>query len=395
MKLVLLADTFPPLKTSGAAQLFDLANEIASRGHDLTVFIPNGTMKNRYKVKVLNSYKVIYFRSPNFKNLNSIQRGFAELFLPIYMYLALRRTQYLAIKWNGIIWYSPTIFLAPMVHFFKKKSKCQTYLILRDIFPDWLVDLQLLKKGMVYRFLKLMESYQYSVADTIGVQTQGNLTYFFNKFKLTSQQKIEVLQNWLGKIGCEESHIKLSDTPLRNRKIFIYAGNMGVAQGVDVFIELAITIKRRSDLGFIFVGRGSELQKLKKIASINLLSNVLFFDEVPPQQLGDLFKKCTVGLLALDERHLSHNIPGKFLSYMRAGLPVLAVVNQGNDLIKLINNWSVGRVTTNRSMVNLENLIEGFLNEIERNGDALSSRCLALSEEVFSQKSRESNSQDF
>jgi hypothetical protein len=37
--------------------------------------------------------------------------------------------------------------------------------------------------------------YQYSVADTIGVQTPGNLAYFGN----WTGRTVEVLQNWLGK----------------------------------------------------------------------------------------------------------------------------------------------------------------------------------------------------
>lgn len=39
MKIALIADTFPPLRTSGAVQLRDLSREFARQGHDLTVLI--------------------------------------------------------------------------------------------------------------------------------------------------------------------------------------------------------------------------------------------------------------------------------------------------------------------------------------------------------------------
>ncbi|HAL38219.1 MAG TPA: glycosyltransferase WbuB, partial [Polaromonas sp.] len=45
--------------------------------------------------------------------------------------------------------------------------------------------------------------------------------------------------------------------------------------------------------------------------------------------------------VALDPRHKTHNIPGKFLSYMQAGLPVLASINPGNDLADVINHERV------------------------------------------------------
>ncbi|MDD2878988.1 MAG: hypothetical protein PHQ58_00995 [Rhodoferax sp.] len=48
-------------------------------------------------------------------------------------------------------------------------------------------------------------------------------------------------------------------------------------------------------------------------------------------------------MAALDPRHKTHNIPGKFLSYMQSGLPVLATINAGNDLADVIQTERVGR----------------------------------------------------
>ena len=46
LKLVLVADTFPPLRNSGAIQLQDLACEMAAQGHKVTVIIPSHTTTN-------------------------------------------------------------------------------------------------------------------------------------------------------------------------------------------------------------------------------------------------------------------------------------------------------------------------------------------------------------
>ena len=59
-----------------------------------------------------------------------------------------------------------------------KIEKVRAYLILRDIFPQWAVDLGLIKSyGLPYYFLR-EERYLYSTADFIGVQTPANLKYF-------------------------------------------------------------------------------------------------------------------------------------------------------------------------------------------------------------------------
>jgi len=103
-------------------------------------------------------------------------------------------------------------------------------------------------------------------------------------------------------------------------------------------------LKDRGDIGFLFVGRGSELPRLRVIARDRLLENVLFYDEVDSGEVPGLLAQCHIGLVALDLRHKTHNIPGKFLTYVQAGLPVLARINANNDLVGLIETEGVGRV---------------------------------------------------
>jgi len=49
-----------------------------------------------------------------------------------------------------------------------------------------------------------------------------------------------------------------------------------------------------------------------------------------------------VGLLSLDQRLKTHNVPGKLLGYMYWGKPTLASINLGNDLLEILNNQQAG-----------------------------------------------------
>ena len=99
-------------------------------------------------------------------------------------------------------------------------------------------------------------------------------------------------------------------------------------------------------------------------------------------QVGDA-ELARVSLVALDPRHKTHNIPGKFLSYMQAGLPVLANINPGNDLAQLITREGVGRVSTAHSLDLLQRLAEDLADDIAERANA-SQRCRALSARLFS-----------
>jgi hypothetical protein len=113
----------------------------------------------------------------------------------------------------------------------KRQNACQSYLILRDIFPAWALDLGLIRKGFAYYFFKVFERFQYSVADCIGVQAIGSLDYF-KSWPSFSKKRIEVLQNWLSPKPLTHCSVNVSSLPVANRKIFVYAGNMGIAQGM-------------------------------------------------------------------------------------------------------------------------------------------------------------------
>jgi glycosyltransferase involved in cell wall biosynthesis len=174
---------------------------------------------------------------------------------------------------------------------------------------------------------------------------------------------LEVLQNWLSPAPRAGCRIDISRTRLAGRRIFVYTGNMGVAQGMDVFMGLVARMRDRRDVGFLFVGRGSDAARFAATAERERLDNVLFFDEIEPSEIPGLLAQCDFGMLALDPRHKSHNIPGKFLTYMQAGLPVLARINPRNDLERVIQSEGVGRVCTGGDAAVLQRLAEELLTD--------------------------------
>ena len=116
--------------------------------------------------------------------------------------------------------------------------------------------------------------------------------------------------------------------------------------------------------GFLFVGRVSDARHLCNDAKARGLNNVVFHDEIDPAEIPGLYNQCHVGIVALDPRHKTRNIPGKFFSYMQAGLPVLASINPGIDLAELIQREGVGRVCTDYSVDTLQRLAVDERNEL-------------------------------
>lgn len=357
MRLLVILDTYVPARISGALQMRDLCRELVDQGHAPTVIVPAPALGAPWAIEWIDGVEVLRVRTPQAKDVGLVRRALAECWLPFAMLRGLRSSPLEAVRWDGLLWYSPTIFFGPMVWALKRRHRCRGYLILRDLFPDWAVDAGIMRRGLAYRFFKAVERFQYAVADVIGVQTPANMPLVQADCR-RGRARVEVLNNWLSApVRPADSAIEFP-ARLQGKTVFAYTGNMGAAQGMDCLLDLARHFRHRCDVGFLFVGRGSEAPRLHAAAREEGLDDVVFLDEVDPGEIPALLERCHVGLIALDPRHTTHNIPGKFLTYLHAGLPVLARINPGNDLEALINDEAVGRVCAGDSQERLVALAE-------------------------------------
>jgi glycosyltransferase involved in cell wall biosynthesis len=199
VKLLLIADAFPPMRTSAAVHMHELTLELIEQSHEVTVIIPEASSDVPLRFEKANQFRLVSALSPKTKDVGYIRRTIAEFLSPYIIYSRLKSNSIIDENFDGIIWYSPTIFFGPLISRLKKRYGCPAYLVLRDMFPDWAVDLGLMKRGLPYYFFKFVEFNQYKVANFIGIQAPGNFKYFndgiFKKFKT----KVELLwtsRNW-------------------------------------------------------------------------------------------------------------------------------------------------------------------------------------------------------
>ncbi len=384
MKFLVIADAFPPMRTSAAVIMSELVYELDRQGHKVTVLIPSPSNNTCCETKSYDQFKLISIRTPKTNDMGYIRRTFAEFITPYVIFYRLGSSPIINESFDGIVWYSPSIFFGPLISRLKKRYGCPAYLVLRDMFPDWAVDLGLMKKRLPYYILKFIEFYQYKVADRIGIQAPGNFKYFNDGFLERFKSKVELLWNWTTpgdmNISCS---INLEKTQLADRIIFVYAGNMGVAQDFDLIMNLVELFREQYEVGFVFVGRGSEFPRLKLLAEQRELANIIFFDEIDSAQIPALYAQCDIGLVALDPRHKSNNIPGKFLSYIEAGLPVLARLNPGNDLAELISENHIGASYVGFDAVELKSVTDALIQSL-KNDQEISIRCKNLAQNLFS-----------
>ena len=339
LKILLLTDAFFPYVNSASVQLYDLTEEFINQGHSVDVVTPKYEENTQKIIHSNKELKILRFNLRHAKDKNKSRRLLSEIMMSFMAMWCLRK-ELNNYKYDLIVWYSPSIFWGPLVYFLKRKYKCHTYLILRDIFPEWAYEVGILKNKFAYTILKIVARFQYVVADRIGIQSEGNITYFKDEQKF--KQKVEVLNNWLSPQPHQASSLVEQINKISAQHKFLYIGNFGIAQELEIFTELANELKENGDVAFVFVGSGALQAELKKLKMRSELDNFHIFDAVPAEEVISICEVCDYGIVALNIRHMSHNIPGKFLTYIRAKLPVLARVNGNNDLVDIIEYYNVG-----------------------------------------------------
>lgn len=386
MKIIIVCVFYPPLKSSAAIQIEDLTKELLKQGHYVSVVTPDDSISEKVLVKSSKNLSIYRFKSGKLTDTSFIKRTINEFIIPFKIIYIIFLKSINLTNHNGIIWWSPSIFLSPLILFLKIINSCPDYLILRDLFPRWARDLNLIRSKLVYQFFNFFFILQFVVADVVGIQSKGNKKFIPDNIFL-KKINIKLLKNWYTpNFKNVRTKIDLKKTVLQSKKVFVYAGNIGLAQNIKKIIYLAEKIQYDTDIGFLFIGRGSQYKFFKNFVKKRNIGNVLFHKEIPNNQLEDLYKKCFAGLVVLDNRHNTHNIPGKLLSYLHYGLPVFALLNKEHDLIKFINENKVGYATDNYEINSLINEIKKFI-KLKNDDREIIFKCKKLANANFNTES--------
>lgn len=327
--------------------MHDLALELVETGHEVTVLTPYDGMQEKVRVSVLEDVRVIYFRSGKIKNVSLKIRLINELLLSKKAHSALNWAELLP-SLDLIVFYSPSIFWASLVKKLKERYQVPAYLVLRDLFPQWVIDNGMIgQKSITARFLRYFERKNYKVANKIGLMSQRNLSLFEQKIYQPSD-KNEVLFNWTRETTHSTTESLKTTLGLEDKVVFFYGGGIGHAQYIQALIDLATSMKEMSHCHFLILGIGEDVPLVKEAAATH--DNISYHESVSQERYIDFLAASDVGMFCLSPNHTTHNFPGKLLGYMNAKLPIIGIVNEGNDLIEMVNSEEAGLIFTHQQI---------------------------------------------
>ena len=214
---------------------------------------------------------------------------------------------------------------------------------IQDMWPDTLRATGMFSNERALRVVARVCDWVYRQVDQIVVLSPGFKRLLVERKVPAS--KIEVIYNW-----CAEDALAATGggPPLgladKSRFHILFAGNMGKAQALDAVLEAAKILQAiASNLAFVFLGGGVEVDHLKEVSEGAGLSNVTFLPPVPMSEVGKYLSAADVLLVHLKQDPLFRiTIPSKTQAYMAVGKPILMAVD--GDAADLVMQSAGGRI---------------------------------------------------
>ena len=349
MKLALIIDDYLPDSTRVGAKMFhELALELMASGHNVTVITPAVGQAQKFTEQSIDGVTVWRFSSGPIKDVGKVTRALNETLLSFRAWSAIKQNVN-EHTFDGVIYYSPSIFFGGLVNKVKQRCKCSSYLVLRDLFPQWVIDAGMLNKSsLIARYFKFFEQYSYQAANTIGLMSEKNIEVFTQSNR--ADYPTEILRNWADTIPCNidtSANSIRTQLQLENKVIYFYGGNIGHAQDMANLMRLAKNMQHCTQAHFLFIGQGDEVDLINQLAQQWQLTNYSYLPSVDQNEFKRILADIDIGLFSLSAKHTAHNFPGKLLGYMVQSLPILGSVNSGNDLKELVNSSGAGLISIN------------------------------------------------
>ena len=350
MRILFLSTYFAPDAASTGVLMTHLAEDLSGLGHEVTVV----TTKPHYEGdRIWSEYRGRAWRTERKSGL-SIHR--LHLYVPRNKTgLAGRVLSYAT--WNafsglfGTVVGDPDIVFVPSPpltnglsgYAVSRLRRAPFVYNVQDIYPDVAVRLGILESRRTIGAFRALERFVYAKAAAVSVICEGFRDNLLAKG--VPGGKIRVIPNF-----ADTDFIRPLDRRgefsrahgLDGRFVVLFAGNVGLSQGLDRVLEAAELLAGEPEILFLIVGNGAAKAGLVETARRRRLGNVVFRPFFPYRDIPKMYASSDVGLVPLKRGVTEESVPSKVFSILAAGRPLIASVDEGSETWRLVREAGCG-----------------------------------------------------
>jgi colanic acid biosynthesis glycosyl transferase WcaI len=241
---------------------------------------------------------------------------------------------------DAVIAMSPPLTLGLSGWLIAKGRRAPLVFNIQDVFPDAAIETGAITNSFVITASQWLEKLSYRAAKVVTVLSDDLRNNVAAKLPRTHNNKVVVIPNFV-----DTEAIRPLDrmTDYRNelgideRLVVMYAGNVGFSQSLNLMLHAA---QNFPEVAFVVNGSGAARASLEKDAEG--LSNVIFGDYQPVERLAEVLATADIHAVLLKRGLGKVSVPSKTYSIMASGRAVIAAIDAGTEVTRLIEGAQCG-----------------------------------------------------
>ncbi|MCU0393530.1 MAG: glycosyltransferase family 4 protein [Thermoflexibacter sp.] len=353
--ILIISPNYPPEQGACASRIRYMAQGLSKAGYQVEVLT---AMPNYPKGKIFEKY-THYFTHKEFDNQVLVKQfpiypsNSSRLFPRFWSMLSISLSIFLDVftrrknKPSLIIAQSPPLLLAWSAYCLSKLYRTDFVLNISDLWPQALVDLGAIRKGILTNIAYKIERFLYRRSKFCIGQSQEIIDYIG---KICPHTPTLLYRTGVDTLLFSPAPIipQVDNRPFR----IVYAGLLGIAQGILSICKNLNFNKLNAELHIY--GDGVERDLLKKYLSANPHVGIYLHDPVPQAEVPTILQGYDCALIAQKAIVLG-TVPSKIYEAMSVGLPILFC--GGGEGAAIVEQNQIGLVCLPNNIEMLENNI--------------------------------------
>jgi colanic acid biosynthesis glycosyl transferase WcaI len=242
---------------------------------------------------------------------------------------------------DGVLAMSPPLTLGLAGWAVAKARRAPFVFNVQDVFPDVAVELGVLTNRRIIAAACRVERFCYDHADAVTVLSDDLRSNV--RAKTSCPEGVHVIPNFVDTDSIrpqERENDYRREFGLEGKTVVMYAGNVGLSQSLDMVMDVAAALSYEESLVFVINGQGAARARLEARAAG--LSNVRFVDIQPAARLPQVLAAADIHLVPLKRGLGRASVPSKTYSILAAGRPLVASVDEGSEVARLVQRSGAG-----------------------------------------------------
>ena len=174
----------------------DLMRKFRDEGHEVYIVTPSERrLRQKTEIRKTDGITLLKIKILNIQKANLIEKGVSTLLIE-HQFLSGIKNHIKGVRFDLVLYSTPPITFTKVISYIKHRDGAKSYLLLKDIFPQNAVDLEMIKKdGLIHRYFRHKEKQLYQISDYIGCMSPANVAYLIKHNPEINPEIVEVNPN--------------------------------------------------------------------------------------------------------------------------------------------------------------------------------------------------------